>query len=287
MYPSHLLDPIDVGGLRIRNRLVLTASVAVFTEHRAMDGDATASEELTRGRYGLWMLDAGGADPDSRIEPSLFDESALPLLKAIARMAARKETPVFQRLSHGALFPASAQCADSVCQGHGGWRTFRSAETRLGFVSAALMCQESGLDGVEICASDAGQLHQFHSGAPNDRNDGDSGSGKKRYRFLLETVRAVRAAVGPDFVVGAGVGANDGIVFDVKGNATALLRELESEQLLDFISVSGPTSPYPFGTRRLPRVMTRHCGSPEEAAQVLAAGAAELLSVSPMESSYH
>lgn len=67
------------------------------------------------------------------------------------------------------------------------------------FAAGARRAREAGLDGVELHAANGYLFTQFLSSAINDRRDEYGGSLENRARFLLETVRAVRAEVGDDF----------------------------------------------------------------------------------------
>jgi len=76
------------------------------------------------------------------------------------------------------------------------------AETIAAYVSAAETAQALGFDGVEIHAGHGYLLDQFLWSATNLRTDGWGGETlSQRSRFPLEIVRAVRAAVGPDFAL--------------------------------------------------------------------------------------
>ena len=70
------------------------------------------------------------------------------------------------------------------------------------FADTALRCKEAGLDGVEISAYSGHLLDEFLTPARNHRRDEYGGSFENRIRFPLEVIRAVRAAVGDDFIVG-------------------------------------------------------------------------------------
>jgi N-methyl-L-proline demethylase len=69
------------------------------------------------------------------------------------------------------------------------------------YVSAAERCVAAGLDGIEL-QSYGHLLDAFLSPATNRRDDDLGGSLAARMAFPRRVVRAVRAAVGPDFVVG-------------------------------------------------------------------------------------
>ena len=69
------------------------------------------------------------------------------------------------------------------------------------FARAAARAREAGFDGVELHYAHAYTMASFLS-ATNTREDGYGGARANRVRLPLEVYAAVRAAVGPDFVVG-------------------------------------------------------------------------------------
>lgn len=69
------------------------------------------------------------------------------------------------------------------------------------FARAADRARRAGIDAVELHAGHGYIFSTFLSPAYNHRNDGYGGAVENRARFLVETIRAVRAAVGPDFPV--------------------------------------------------------------------------------------
>ena len=82
-------------------------------------------------------------------------------------------------------------------------------ETMQRFVTTARRAQEAGFDGVQIHAAHGYLLSQFLSPLSNQRQDAWGGSLAQRARLLLDTVRAVRAAVAPDFAVAVKLNSAD------------------------------------------------------------------------------
>src|SRR5207244_5542983 len=72
-------------------------------------------------------------------------------------------------------------------------------DTVQAFAQGARRAREAGLDGVEIHGANGYIFTQFLSSAINDREDEYGGPLENRARFLLETIRAIRAEVGEDF----------------------------------------------------------------------------------------
>ena len=70
------------------------------------------------------------------------------------------------------------------------------------FQKTAKLCQEAGVDGVEIHAVHEGYLiDQFTCGYTNHRTDEWGGSFENRYRFPVRIVRAIKEACGEDYPV--------------------------------------------------------------------------------------
>jgi len=69
------------------------------------------------------------------------------------------------------------------------------------YLAAASRAQKAGFDGVQIHAAHGYGINQFLSAAANQRTDEYGGDIGKRYRFLGETLEAVRGAVGEDYPV--------------------------------------------------------------------------------------
>jgi 2,4-dienoyl-CoA reductase-like NADH-dependent reductase (Old Yellow Enzyme family) len=79
------------------------------------------------------------------------------------------------------------------------------------FVEAALLARQAGFDGVDLKACHrylASELLSAHT-----REGRYGGSFENRTRFLLNVVRKVRAACGPDFLLGSRVNLYDGIAY--------------------------------------------------------------------------
>jgi len=71
-----------------------------------------------------------------------------------------------------------------------------------GFVASAVAAREVGFDGVEVHAANGYLLDQFLTTYTNERADEYGGPVANRIRLTAEVVRRIRDAVGPDFCVG-------------------------------------------------------------------------------------
>lgn len=104
------------------------------------------------------------------------------------------------------------------------------------YAAAAQRCQTAGLDGIEL--QSYGHLFDaFHSPATNHRDDDLGGGLEARTSFPRRVVQAVRAAVGPDFVVGLRMSMDEDSA-DGLGREEALQAlELYVGDGVDFLSV--------------------------------------------------
>jgi 2,4-dienoyl-CoA reductase-like NADH-dependent reductase (Old Yellow Enzyme family) len=107
------------------------------------------------------------------------------------------------------------------------------------FARASEMARECGFTGVEIHSAHGYLLSSFLSPVTNRRTDDWGGSLENRARFLLETVRAVRARVGNDFPVAVKLNSDD---FRKGGfsheECLEVVKWLESEGV-DLLEISG------------------------------------------------
>jgi 2,4-dienoyl-CoA reductase-like NADH-dependent reductase (Old Yellow Enzyme family) len=77
------------------------------------------------------------------------------------------------------------------------------------FEQAARRVVAAGCDGIEVTASKGYLIHQFLNPLTNRRTDDYGGSVDNRFRLLEDIVKAVRQAIGPDFLFGVRLSAKD------------------------------------------------------------------------------
>lgn len=144
------------------------------------------------------------------------------------------------------------------------------AEVIQRFVRAATLAEEAGFTGVQIHAAHGYLLSQFLSPLSNKRQDRWGGPLENRARLLLETVRAVRAAVSPAFCVGVKLNSAD---FQRGGfdasDARQVIQWLNAEAV-DLVELSGGSyeAPAMQGEARDGRTLAREAYFLEFASQM-------------------
>lgn len=166
-------------------------------------------------------------------------------------------------------------------------------------VDAALNMKQAGAAGVELFAAQGYLLHEFLSPVTNKREDIYGGSLDNRMRFLLDTLAAVRAAAGSDFLVGVRMNSVDevpgGLTIDDAVEIAKRLRKggasyvnvsgLTSLQYPGWISdITAPTAqfaPYAHQIRdavgEMPVCVSSRIATPEDAEAVLENGQADFI----------
>ena len=122
------------------------------------------------------------------------------------------------------------------------------------FAAAAVVARDAGFAGVQIHAAHGYLISQFLSSRTNRRDDAWGGDAERRSRFLIEIVRAIRAAVGPAFPIGVKLNSADfqrgGFTIE---EAMDVARALDAAGI-DLLEVSGGNyeSPAMTGSGELP-----------------------------------
>jgi 2,4-dienoyl-CoA reductase-like NADH-dependent reductase (Old Yellow Enzyme family) len=130
------------------------------------------------------------------------------------------------------------------------------------FAAVAVVARDAGFHGVQIHAAHGYLISQFLSARTYLRDDAWGGDATRRGRFLLEIVRAMRAAVGAAFPIGVKLNSADfqrgGFTIE---EAMEVARALD-EAGIDLLEVSGGNyeSPAMTGSGELP-------GTPRESSR--------------------
>jgi 2,4-dienoyl-CoA reductase-like NADH-dependent reductase (Old Yellow Enzyme family) len=113
------------------------------------------------------------------------------------------------------------------------------------FAAAAAIARETGFTGVQVHGAHGYLISSFLSPVTNLRADAWGGSLENRARFLLEVVRAVRRAVGPDFPVALKLNSDDFRKGGFSHPECLQVVQWLNHESLDLLEVSGGTYEQP------------------------------------------
>lgn len=219
-----LFDPLDLGAVRLRNRIVMAPLTrsragaarqpnALMAEYYAQRADAglILSEATSVTPMGVGYADTPGIWSDEQVEgwsattKAVHDRGGLVYLQLWH--VGRVSDPIFLDgalpVAPSALRPAGHV---SLVRPKREYVTPRALETAeiAGIVEAyrqgALNARRAGFDGVEIHAANGYLIDQFLQGSTNRRTDQYGGSVANRVRLLEEITDAVIGVWGADRV---------------------------------------------------------------------------------------
>ncbi len=217
---SGLLQPIDVGGVRLRNRFVMPGMQrGMCVEGRLLPEMADYYRRRVDGGVGLVVGEGCSVEHPSSIWESRFprlNEGTLDGWERCVRAVHGAGGRMLVQISHpGALraesqnmpglqVPAlSASGLYKAGKPNGRAATLQElAEIRDAFARAAWFARKAGADGIELHACHGMFLDEFFWAETNLRDDRYGGAHiRDRARYPAEVASAVREAVGPDFLV--------------------------------------------------------------------------------------
>ena len=252
-------EPIRVGGLTLRNRLVMPP---MATEHSTGEGKVTDAliryyEDKAEDRaIGLiitehsWILPEGRA---SAGQMSLASDTVIPKLRELTDAIHAYDTPVFAQLNHagGAAresitgFPPVGPSAAMLPRRKApsepptAMSIEQIREVIEAFAAAAGRAVSAGFDGVEIHSAHGYLLNQFYSPLTNRREDAYGGSLENRIRIHREVIRAVRAAIGPGIPLAVRLGGCDYVAGGSEIRDCVEACRIFAEDGVDLLDLSG------------------------------------------------
>lgn len=248
-----LLQPYDLRGVALRNRVVSTSHEPAYAED-GMPKDRYRRYHVEKARGGVGLTMIGGSavvSPDS--PPAfgnllLYRDEIVPWLRRLCDEVHEHGAAVMTQVTHlgrrtsnfsgdwlplvypSALREPAHRSFPKIAES---WDLDRIVRD---YADAAARCHAAGLDGIELQAY-GHLLDAFHSPAVNHRDDAFGGDLDNRTAFPRRVIQAVRAAVGPDFVVGIRMSMDedlpDGLGVD---EALEALRRYATDGV-DFLSV--------------------------------------------------
>jgi 2,4-dienoyl-CoA reductase-like NADH-dependent reductase (Old Yellow Enzyme family)/thioredoxin reductase len=266
-YP-HAFSPIQIGPVEIPNRFYFAPHGTPFSVGGGPSDDfAYYYAERAAGGVGLLFHSLGFTKSAGR--PSPYTDATVPSFKAVADLVhergAKYGTKLFAQLhyvwaSPGQWAPLSPQppaLGPSCYPGFDNLNVTRALTTdEIGrfidmFRRSARNLAQAGYDGVEVHTAHAMLHDHFLSAFRNRRTDVYGGSVANRMRFLVETLQAVRDAVGATVAVGIRFNWNELLPGGLtESEAREILSSLAEQKLIDFADIDIATAPNqaPLGT---------------------------------------
>ncbi|WP_434352606.1 NADPH-dependent 2,4-dienoyl-CoA reductase [Psychrobacter sp. HD31] len=210
-YP-HLFEPLDLGFTTLKNRVVM-GSMHTGLEDRFYNYDKLAAYFAERAKGGTAMMITGGISPNREgwLLPAggtMSSKLDIRNHKKVTDAVHKHNSKIVMQILHSGRygyhpFVVSASPIKSPISPFKPRSMSKSniKKTVKDFARCASLAKQAGYDGVEIMGSEGYLLNQFLSQHVNQRTDEYGGDIHARMKFPIEVVRAVRAAVGSDFII--------------------------------------------------------------------------------------
>lgn len=218
---SHLFEPLAVKSITLRNRI----GVSPMCMYSSVDGFAQDWHLVhlgarAAGGAGLVIAEATAVSPEGRISPAdagLWSDKHIEPLIPITRFVKAQGAVAGVQLAHAGRKASQARPWEGgahLADDAGGWPTVAPSPVPFGeslnkvprelslkdiadvqrdFAAATKRALAAGYEWLELHAAHGYLSHEFLSPLSNHRTDLYGGSFANRTRFLLETVRVVRA----------------------------------------------------------------------------------------------
>ena len=308
-YP-HLLSPLTVRNLRLRNRMVMGA---MHTRLESMDRPHERIQAFYRARAEgeIGLIITGGVSPNlaGRMEddaPVMAADADLDWHRAIVEAVRGTDTLVCLQLLHAGRYAKIEGC---VGPGNQRARINKFAPRALttqevwqtidDYARAAMMARDLGYHAVEIMGSEGYLINEFTAPCTNNRTDEFGGDFEGRIRLPIEILKAVRLQVGPDFAIIYRISAVDLVEGGMTGDETLELARRAAQAGADMlntgigwhesdvptVSHNVPRAGWAYAAQRIKSVVTipvmasNRINDPTVAESLLACGQADLVSM--------
>ncbi|GAA5027614.1 NADPH-dependent 2,4-dienoyl-CoA reductase [Marivirga lumbricoides] len=308
-YP-HLLKPLNLGFTELKNR-VLMGSMHTGLEEAKGGFERMAVFYAERAKGGVALIVTGGVAPNWQGWLKPFS----------IRMTKKKHARQHRVITEAVHKEGGKICMQILHAGRYGYHPFSLAPSAVkspitpfkpfkmssrrikatikDFANSAALAKEAGYDGVEIMGSEGYLINQFIVKHTNKRTDEWGGSYENRIRLPIEIVKAVRKAVGDDFIVIFRLSMLDLIPEGSSWEEVVqLAKELEKagvniintgigwhEARVPTIATMVPRGAYSWVTAKMkqeiniPLITTNRINMPETAENILAEGKADMVSM--------
>ena len=223
---SKLFMPIKIGKKEIKNRIMRSATWDAEADHTGIvtKNSAALYHELNTGGIGLivtgfafvsYPLGQAGIG-----QYGIYSDAMIPGWKSIIKEAHDNSSKIAMQIVHGGINSGYLSgkdlslCAVSSMPKFSGKLHHEMTDEEIegiinDFVAAGVRVRAAGFDAVQLHGAHGYLISQFTSPIYNQRTDRWGGSPENRRRFVLEIVKRLRKAVGPDYPILIKFGVQD------------------------------------------------------------------------------
>ena len=209
---SHLLQPLDLGFTKLKNR-VMMGSMHTGLEDRFYNYSKLAEYFRERAKGGVGLMVTGGISPNRQGWLLPFGGTLSSIFDVInhrkVTTAVHEEgSKILMQILHAGRYGyqpfvvSASNIKSPISMFKPKALTERGIQSTIqAYVRCAKLAKMAGYDGVEIMGSEGYLLNHFLFKRTNKRTDHWGGSIENRMRLAVEIVRQVRVEVGSNFIL--------------------------------------------------------------------------------------
>jgi len=263
---SQLFSPIDLRGLKLNNRIVVSPMCQYISDDGAAnDWHLMHYGSFSMGAAGLVMQEMTNVSAEARITlkcAGMYTDAQEAAAKRVVDFCKKfGAAKIGIQLAHAGRKGSTTLPmlgGKSLSKEEGAWPTFAPSalpfapdwqvpqaldqagldKIKADFVNAVKRCERVGYDLIEFHGGHGYLIHQFLSPLSNQRTDAYGGSAENRMRFPLEVFAAMRAAWPTDKPMGARVSAVDWVEGGLTIEQTVAFAKELKKLGCDYVDVS-------------------------------------------------
>ena len=209
----HLFEPITLGSLVVKNRIVMPTITTGFSVGPVTDQLKAYFVERAKGGVGMIFVGISGIEKELKYSIDVSSDDTISGLQGLTKAIKSEGAKVALQLWHPGRYeftwitgrkPVSASDVASSLAGTEKPRALTAAEIEKieeEYAQAALRAKKAGFDAAEFIGSAGYLISQFLSPATNKRTDDYGGKMESRMRFPLEIVGRARELVGESYPI--------------------------------------------------------------------------------------
>lgn len=313
-----LFEPITIGNITIRNRIVMPGMDTNFGDEKgqATERNLKYYELRSKGGAGIIIAEATYFDIIGRGTLRMLsaeNDKKIPHLRKVAESIKRYGALAMIQVYHAGIQATSFITGEQIVGPSDVPSTLTGVIPQpltkkmikkliANYAKACLRVKKAGFDGVEIHAGHGYLINQFFSPVYNKRTDEYGGSLENRMRIALEILHAIRSKCGENFIIGFRLNCRDYIEGGLEVEDMAKIAVALEKNGVDLLNITAGIfdSPYypvvPFmnvqrgvyseysaiirrAVRKVPVCVVGRINTPEIAEKILQEGKADMVAM--------
>ena len=252
---EHLLSPIDVGGMAVRNRIFMAPMERNFANADGTVTDRTLAHYEACARGGVGWIDVESTFVEQRgrgrtHQLGIHDDLCVPGLKELVDRVHAHGPRIGIELHHAGrqtesgitglqpIAPSPVPCPQVANETPHELEPREIDEVVTVYGDAARRASEAGFDAIELHSAHGYLPLAFLSPLTNHRTDEYGGSLENRARFAVRVIETMRKAAGPGIVVGARFSSSEFLEGGLTVDDMALYAQILEAAGAQYVSLS-------------------------------------------------